>query len=365
MAEKVDHLVIGGGAYGTYVATSLAEAFPNDAVVLTEQEDELSMRASINNHGRLHWGYQYPLHPQTAVQSRENVTRFLKDFGDCVDHETVAYYGIHRASRVSADDYERFCNTTGLAYERTGRDPRGVFGEDVIASFQTEELAFSSENLLKRLGALALGAGVDIRTGLQVRSVHSERGKVAAVMANEDIIHATHTFNCTYSGINDIHKRSGLPLIPSTHEKYSLFQIGLPEDLHGVSATVIYGPFASIVSNTSNGSHVLAHVTHSNCARDINVQPERAISSEEHTQRYKATVNDARGYLPRLEEATHNGQIVEVKSVFGTDPTDGERRVLTFPDHGSIQNYDVIFGGKMNSFYDAGKFAVARVLGSE
>jgi glycine/D-amino acid oxidase-like deaminating enzyme len=350
MGEKVDHLVIGGGAYGIHVATSLANAFPEDSVVLAEQEDELSERASINNHGRLHFGYQYPLHPETAVQSRRNVGRFLKDFSDCVDFDTVSYYGIHRASRVSPDNYESFCRYTGLEYERTDRDPHGAFGADVTVSFRVPELTFSSEKLRKRLGAMASDAGVDIRTKLRVESVHNGPNAIDIVTDNGDLS-ATNVFNCTYAGVNDIHAKSGLPLIPSTHERYSLFQVTLPEELRGVSATVIYGPFASIVAN-------VAHVTHSNCARATNVSPVSATPSEELAVRYEGAVTDSRTFLPGLSDAVHNGNIIEVKSVFGVDPADGERRVLTFPDHGGVEGYHVIFGGKMNSFYDAGEFAV-------
>lgn len=361
MAEKVDHLVIGGGAYGTYVASTLAEAFPKDHVVLAEQEDGLSKRASINNHGRLHFGYQYPLHPATAAQSRINVTRFLEDFSDCIDHESIAHYGIHRDSRISADDYENFCQQTNLAYERTSRDPHGAFGTDVISSFQVPELTFSSSDLRVHMGALALDTGVDIRTNLRVERIQTERNGIGAITDNGEELSAQNVFNCTYSGINNIHAQSNLPLIPSTHERYSLFQVTMPEELRGVSATVIYGPFASIVANQSNGTHVMAHVTHSNCEKSTNMGSKPVAPDDEFSIRYANAVADAQRFLPGLEEATHNGNIVEVKSVFGLDPTDGERRALTFTNHGGMEGYHVIFGGKMNSFYDAGEFALQAI----
>jgi len=181
------------------------------------------------------------------------------------------------------------------------------------------------------------------------------------ITGQDDELVAKNVFNCTYSGINDIHLGSDLPLIPSTHERYSLFQVTMPEELKGVSATVIYGPFASIVANESNGTHVMAHVKYSNCAKAINVSPQSITSDDEFSARYAASVADAQSFLPSLGEAMHNGNIVEVKSVFGLDPTDGERRALTFADHGGLEGYHVIFGGKMNSFYDAGEFALRAI----
>lgn len=362
MSERVDHLVIGGGAYGTHVATMLAEEFPQHKVVLMERENELSERASINNHGRLHWGYQYPLHVDTALQTKSNAQRFTDDFADAVDEDVVSLYGIHEKSKISADDYERFCRTTSLPYERTDGLAEGLFGTEVIASFLTAELTFSADALRKLMKRRAVAAGVDLRTGVGVDFVRAAGDTADVITDDESVIRADHIFNCTYSSINDLHARSGLPLIPSVHERYSLFKVTLPEAVRKMSATVIYGPFASIVSNNSAGSHILAHVTHSNCAQSLTSGLISVPTSEEElTARYEQTVRDAVGYLPILQEGSRNGQIVEVKSVFGTTPSEGERRMQAFSDFGGVPNYNVIFGGKMNSFYDAAQFAIANV----
>ena len=364
MSERVDHLIIGGGAYGTHVATMLAEEFPQQTVVLMEREDELSRRASINNHGRLHWGYQYPLHVDTAVQTKSNAQRFTDDFADAVDDDVVSLYGIHEKSRISADNYERFCQATNLPYTRTDGPAGGLFGPEVVASFSTAELTFSAAALRGLMKQRAIAAGVDLRTGIGVDFVRATGDTVDAITDDERVIRADNIFNCTYSAINDLHARSDLPSIPSVHERYSLFKVTLPEAARKMSATVIYGPFASIVSNTSAGSHVLAHVTHSNCAQSLNSGLISAPTSEEElTDRYDQTVRDAIGYLPILQEGSRNGQIVEVKSVFGNTPSDGERRMQAFSDFGGVLNYNVIFGGKMNSFYDAAEYAIANVKG--
>lgn len=361
MRERVDHMIIGGGIYGMHVATSIAEAYPYDDVMLLEQEEDLGVRASTHNHGRLHMGYQYPLIPETAIESRENVAKFRDDFNDCVDEEAVSFYGIHRVSRISARGYEEFCRSTGLGYDRiSSREKNALFGPDVISAYQTDEVTFSSQSLVERMKTRVKGSGVVVRTGLAADRVSRHSRGIEVVTSEQRIVYAKHVFNCAYSGINDVNRGSGLAEIPSMHERYALFKVKLPEEVKGTSATVIYGPYASIVSQES-GEHVLAHVTHSNLSRSLNVAPTDVTSDEEIYQRYELTRTAATPYLATINDAEYRGAIVEVKSVFGDKPAEGERRVQKFINQGGVSYYDVIFSGKMNAFYDAGSFAVDRI----
>lgn len=112
------------------------------------------------------------------------------------------------------------------------------------------------------------------------------------------------------------------------------------------------------MSNNEVGTHILAHVKHSNIASASAFAPEDYASPDMIVERYQATLSDSASFLPIIQDAQYEGELVEVKSVFGIDPTEGERRALTFSDYGGLPNYHVVFGGKMNSFYDASAFAV-------
>lgn len=356
MVEHCDHLVIGGGVYGSSVATGISEQFPNSHVILAEKEPDLFMRATTNNHGRLHWGYQYPLHPQTAIQSRRNIARFVEEYSGCVNFDVESYYAIHQDSRVSPHQYESFCEDTGLSYEKVERPD--FFGHEVVATYQTSELTFSNTALQRLLKNRMSDSNVDVITSVKVDSLRPAGERILAIAEGVGVISARNVFNCTYSDINTLHQQSGIPLIPSTHETYALFKVELPEQIRNTSATVIYGPYASIVSNNEVGTHILAHVTHSNCLQSTDLPPRTDVPTPELISRYRDTLDASQGFLPVLLDGEYNGEIVEVKSVYGTDPTEGERRVQTFPDYSGIPNYHVIFGGKMNSFYDAASFAV-------
>ena len=359
MVEQYDHMVIGGGVYGTHVAASIAESFPHDKVLLVEQEPKLFMRASTNNQRVLHWGYQSPLHPETARQNIRNVKRFSDRFSDCVNWDVTSYYGIHADSVVSPPDYEAFCENIGLQYERDPHLGHALFGDDVVVVYQTNEVTYSAMILQGHLREQLNSANVEIRINCSVNSLQTNGDNIQVLLMDGRFVDAQNVFNCTFSSINDINARSNLPLIRTTHNRLGLFRITLPSRLKDISATVIYGPFASLIASNGEGTHLLAHVKHSNCAEGIDIAPMDDISADELTRRYHASVLDAKRYLPILGEGQYKGGFTEVRSVSGTDSVEGDRTVQTFRNYGGLENYHVILGGKINCFFEAGEFAVA------
>lgn len=364
MSERVDHLIVGGGVYGLHVAAALAEAYPERSTMLVEQGSETGTRASTNNHGRLHWGYMYAENIGTARESRKNVARFSDEFGDAINHDVTSYYGIHKNSKMSPDEYEAFCRAAGLPYERSADGPKGLFGKDIEAVFRTPELTFSTRAVRTALLDRAQQAGVEVRTNHDISTITPNHGELLTVNRVGDEVSAKSIFNCAYSGINDIHARSNIPLIPSTYAEFSLFKMTLPEEARNISATVMCGPFPSIVShNEGNSTHVLAHVTHSGNAKQADISPGKQFSQEQLAKRYIRILKDGRDSLPALLDGHYNGQMTEVKSYLGGKPGEADRVVHVLSDHGGLPGYNVILGGKVTSFYEAGVYAVAQVAG--
>jgi glycerol-3-phosphate dehydrogenase len=66
-----DHIIIGGGIFGTYSAIYLAKK--GLKICLIEKEAELFQKASVVNQARLHGGYHYPRSVATAMMSDENL----------------------------------------------------------------------------------------------------------------------------------------------------------------------------------------------------------------------------------------------------------------------------------------------------
>ena len=72
-ADRCDAVVIGGGFYGTAIASYLVRTRGLRRVLLVEREPVLLSRASFHNQARVHNGYHYPRSFTTAYRSRVNL----------------------------------------------------------------------------------------------------------------------------------------------------------------------------------------------------------------------------------------------------------------------------------------------------
>ncbi|HEY0588257.1 MAG TPA: FAD-dependent oxidoreductase, partial [Pseudoduganella sp.] len=112
--REVDAVVIGGGFYGAAIAIYLAKQRGLRRVVLLERETKLLGRASYHNQARVHNGYHYPRSFTTAFRSRVNLPKFVRDWPEAVKMDFIKLYAIaRRNSKVTAKQFERFCNEIG------------------------------------------------------------------------------------------------------------------------------------------------------------------------------------------------------------------------------------------------------------
>jgi hypothetical protein len=362
--ERVNHLVVGGGVYGSHIALALEEAFPHDRTLLLESSEELLSGASTHNHGRLHGGYQYPLDSHTAMQARDDVGKFVNDYGSTVQKARGAYNGIHRDSVVSPLEYEQFCDSLNLAYRKT--DAAGLFGQEIAAAYEVDETSFSLSALQRLVIGRVNNSGVEVHHNTRVESITKDGMYNRVGIAGEEPLLARNVFNCTYGQINNVHLNSNLPILPITNDKYVLFGIDLPEELRDVSATVMYGPFGSIVANDNWGTHVLAHVIHSNIERTKNFASDNTLANaDDLSSRAFAALRDTRQYLLPLSEATRQTDMVWNRAVLGDVPEKGVRSAFMQTEYGGLQGYNVVLGGKMTGFYRAVDFAIGAVMNNE
>ena len=105
------------------------------SVVIAERESRLMSRASYVNQARVHNGYHYPRSLPTARRSRENFARFCDQFSYAVDRGLRKYYAIAAGSRVTPDQFQRFCEVAGCA--ELARDPRFARNADRVRHRET------------------------------------------------------------------------------------------------------------------------------------------------------------------------------------------------------------------------------------
>ena len=355
-----DAVVVGGGIIGTVVARHLAQSV--DRVVLLEAQSALLRGASYANQARVHRGYHYPRSFLTALRSSANFPRFVAEFSECVDRDSVAYYAIARhASKVNAAQFKVFCDRIGAPLAPAPPSVRRLFNEALVEDvFAVEECAFDADRLARRMQADLADLHVRVEYGAIARQVQHEPDAALRLWydANGSSIQiATRTvFNCTYSDANSLLVNSGLEPIPLKHELTEMALIEVPPELRRTCVTVMCGPFFSIMPFPPRQLHTLSHVRYTphrwwseGIAADSTVPPLRDSSA--HATRFPFMQRDAQRYLPALTQARYRGSLWATKTVLPASEVDDSRPIL-FRAHHGLRNLHCIVGAKIDNVYD-------------
>ncbi|QFI77321.1 FAD-dependent oxidoreductase [Bradyrhizobium betae] len=345
-----DAIVIGGGFYGCETALEL-KRLGLERVVIAEREPDILRRASFVNQARVHNGYHYPRAPATALRSRRNFERFVADYAGEVMHDLEKYYAIARGSRVSADQFEAFCQRIGAPIQLASHDVVQLFSPGSIERvFRVRELAFDAGKLAARLRNELNAARIDLRLGTAARiRTFDDRG--VDVLVGDTTERARFVFNCTYSELPfvGIEVKSAIK-----RELTEMALIAPPPQLRGRGFTVMDGPFFSVMPFPPTGLHALSHVRYT---------PHEAAQGSARLRPVKsnavAMIRDASRYMPCLAHAEVRETMFEIKAVLMQTEDSDARPILVErnDDEGRIFS---ILGAKIDNIYELRDFLRGR-----
>ncbi|MFT0545081.1 FAD-dependent oxidoreductase [Allopusillimonas ginsengisoli] len=356
-----DAVIIGGGFYGSVIAIYLAKQRGFKKIILIEREAALLTRASYNNQARVHNGYHYPRSFTTAYRSRINLPRFVQDWPQAVKKDFTKLYAIaRRNSKVTARQFQRFCNEIGVKLEPAGLSLRQLFEPRLIEDvFLVEECAFDATQLAKWAGDELRESGVQIVFESTVTAISKGQGfplEIAMTLkdGSEETVACRYVFNCTYSGLNQFDGE-----FPGTHTslKQEITEMALmqaPPALQGLGITVMDGPFFSMMPFPARGLHTLSHVRytpHLHWQDQRGIDPYRKLNTYDRATRVGRMVRDVERYLPAVREAQYIESLFEVKTILAKSEGDDSRPIL-FEKHQKLPGCYSILGGKIDNVYD-------------
>ena len=356
-----DAIVIGGGFYGTAIACYLRELRGFNTVLLVERQAELFGRASYNNQARVHNGYHYPRSFTTAFRSRVNLPRFVRDFSGTVKRDFTKLYAIARMSKVTARQFERFCQEIQAHLEPAHHSLRDLFNHRLIeAVYRVEEPVFDAALLAAHASARLRENGIEVR--LQTRAeaiVRDASGTLTvALRSTQDQGQQTATsqyvFNASYSGINQLGGAFPGTHLRLKHEIAEMALVQLPEPLRSLGVTVMDGPFFSLMPFPARGLQTLSHVRytpHTHWSDQPDCDPYQKLAQYPRVSRVDRMLRDATRYMPSLAQATCVDSLWEVKTVLVKNESDDGRPIL-FEKHAQMHNCFSILGGKIDNIYD-------------
>lgn len=349
---RVDAAVIGAGFYGCHVALALREA-GFGKVLIVEREGGLMRRASYVNQARVHNGYHYPRSRQTALSSRNNFARFVEEHRFAVEDGVEMIYAIARQSRVSADQFARFCQEIGAACVESGPDVVSIFDEGTIeACFSVEEYAFDAVALADDLRRRLDAAGIDLALGVSAR-VGGHGESYVDLETSAGPIRADYVLNCTYGDLDAV----GLPLALTLKKEIAEIALIRPPDvLAGRAVTVMDGPFFSTMPFPALDCYSLTHVRYTPHQSWIGpVAPDLPRVSS----RGEMMVRDAARYIPKMRDVSLIGSLYEIKAILVNNEENDGRPIL-FEESSINDRIISILGSKIDNIYEIVEIIRAR-----
>ncbi len=335
--------VIGAGIFGSTIAIKLADnGFDVD---LYEKEGDVLQAASGINQYRLHRGYHYPRSMETGESSRKAYPLFRDEYGDAIIDKNDHYYCIpKRDSKVTGEDYIKFCKDSGLTHQKLELPH---LNKDLIEVVIKGEETLVDPEKLKNI----------VKDKIKQKKVNLLFNRV---FSSSDIDAYQMVVNSTYANLNWI-----LDKYPEAKREYQ-FEVcekpvlKLPPNFKGISAVIMDGPFFCIDPFSDTEYHVMGNVVHAIHMTNVGLFPEvpdyihpllnKGIVKNPPQSRIEKFLESASYFMPELKKAEHVGSMYTVRTVLPrVDHTD-ERPTIVTKLNGKIIN---VFSGKLGNCVQA------------
>jgi sarcosine oxidase subunit beta len=190
MSQTCDILIVGGGVIGTSIAYHLAARRAGQVVLL--EKSYLGAGSSGKSGAIVRQHYSNRLTAAMAQQSLRVFERFADQFGGPpVFTRTGMAVIVNDRDRAGLEANMAMQRELGIDVKRVSPeeladiDPNARLADDEIAAFESEAGYVEAVQVVASFADAARREGADVRTGVEVRAVLSEGGKVTGVETNE------------------------------------------------------------------------------------------------------------------------------------------------------------------------------------
>lgn len=361
MEKQHDAIIVGAGFYGLRIALFLHDVLQVKNILIIEKEHETMTRASYVNQARVHNGYHYPRSILTAHRSSVNFPDFIEEYESVIKNDFTKYYAVAKnLSKINAKQFEAFARKIGADIQHADEEVMKLLDPRMLEKvFRVKEYAFDSNKLRDHLLAtIKERPSIKLLTGIEVTKI-SEIDRKVQVGTDKGEYTAEKVFNCAYSQINKLHRKSGLALVALKHEIAEMCLVDLPEKIKDFSITVMDGPFFSIMPFPSTLHNTLSHVRYTPHMSWVDNETTPEHMQDPHAyfktlnlrSNYRQMLADVQRYIPVLKDIKYIRSIWEVKTVLQKSEDDDSRPILFRSDFGP-QGYTCIMGGKLDNIYD-------------
>jgi hypothetical protein len=245
--------VIGGGIFGVTAAIALSDNFE---VTLFEKNKNLLLEATRLNQYRHHSGYHYPRSPET-VQEIVNATKDFEEwYGKAVKHDFKSYYCVAKKnSLTSKKDFIKFCSNFDLPCEDVVPDSKIINGNSIDGCFRVKEGIYNYKTLFDIITKKLKKKKIVLKLNSSVTNSELMPDGQKKLYFTNGCMKKNGSFdyviNCTYSNYNLLPNWLGFAKKDIELRFKEVILIRIPKQ-SPFSATIVDGPFATIVTTGEN-----------------------------------------------------------------------------------------------------------------
>jgi hypothetical protein len=168
---------------------------------LFEKNLGLLKSTSRNNSRRLHLGFHYPRHLETARQSLQGARLFSEKYGDFIFSSFSNYYAVARDSQTTIEQYESFLKSLGAPFNSCAFDEvnlPGLKADKLTKIYQVPESVIKVEELTEYFAGYLLNLGVTMILGQEVTQLRQTKTSWELSVGNNTdvfngVVLATHS----------------------------------------------------------------------------------------------------------------------------------------------------------------------------
>lgn len=351
--------IIGGGIFGTSVATELGKFC---SVTIFEKNSDIMQEGAFVNCFRHHHGYHYPRSSETVVEIQNSRSDFEKIYKKAIVSSHKTYYSLAKKdSFVSVKEFLDFCKRHNLPYKKEYPSPNLLTKKESSLCVIVPETSYHYGRL-KKITEDRLLSQPNIKImfdTLVTNCTLTENGEKLVTYQKNKNISRTQKFdfviNATYANINNITNWLSF-------EK-CLMRVDLAEELviklktGPISMTVIDGPFATLMPTGNPNEFILYHVKESILDRYV---PKNGLIKKDWKRKSnrEAILKESLRFFPILKDAVVTESRVVHRGVQAYHEHD-DVRVVDLIDHGF--GCWSILSGKILSSVTTGK-KVAKII---
>jgi hypothetical protein len=335
---KYDHLIIGGGFYGSYLASLLSK---NKKVLLIDKNISLMRKASFANQTRIHEGPHYLKSMETAIASKTYSDKLKVTFPEIIVKNSEHYYVIPEENNdISKLEFIDKCEVLRVPISKV--EKKIVRGPHTV--YNVAESNYDQSILRKSIIEKFNLKNLEVMLSTYVISVLKKESEFIVTLNDNRKIIAKSVFNTTYANINELNELFDLPLITTVSEFVEI-PLVYHKKFSQKALTIIDGPYLSLTPFGSSKLHNITSVIYSHHSVSSS-----AINRETYIRfilkQFEVLL------LPEFQNFSYHGSLLSEKITLLFENSD-DARPLVIKKH---NNYTQILGTKVGNILEMDQF---------